>query len=77
VHTGILYGKEIDFVLEKDKERKYVQVAYLLNDKKFIEREFGNLTAIKDNYEKIVVSLDDVPLGNLEGIKHVCAWDLS
>jgi predicted AAA+ superfamily ATPase len=31
----------------------------LLSSKKVINREFWNLLAIKDNYEKIVVSMDD------------------
>ena len=35
---------------------------------------FGNLEQIADNYEKVVVSLVDVNLGNRKGIKHINAW---
>ncbi len=75
VYTGVIGGKEIDFIAEKGAERLYVQATYLLSDEAVIAREFGNLEAIPDNHEKIVVSLDDLPLGNKEGIKHLRAWD--
>lgn len=52
-------GKEIDFIAEKWWEKKYIQVCYLLTSKDVIEREFWNLLSIKDNYEKIVVSMDE------------------
>jgi predicted AAA+ superfamily ATPase len=76
IYTGKLPVGEIDFVAEKDNNRLYIQVAYLLSDEDVIEREFGNLDKINDNYEKLVVSLDDVNLGNRKGIKHVNAWEL-
>ena len=75
VYTGGLNGKEIDFIAEKKGERKYVQVAYLLSSKDVIDREFGNLELINDNYEKLVVSMDDVNFGNRDGIRHINAWD--
>ncbi len=74
VYTGTLKDKEIDFIAEKDDERKYLQVCYVLADESVVEREFGNLEQIGDNYEKVVVSLDDVNFGNRKGIKHINAW---
>lgn len=76
IYTGKYDNYEIDFVVEKSDLRKYIQVCYLLSDDSVIEREFGNLEKINDNYEKIVVSLDDINLGNREGIRHINAWDL-
>ena len=75
VYTGTLKNKEIDFIAQKEGNRKYVQVCYLLADETVIEREFGNLEQVADHYEKFVVSLDDVNLGNRKGIKHVNAWE--
>jgi len=75
VYTGTLKNKEIDFIAEKDGDRKYVQVCYLLADETVVEREFGNLEQVADHYEKVVVSLDDVNLGNRKGIKHLNAWE--
>jgi len=65
-------NKEIDFVAEREGEKIYVQVCYLLSDNKIIEREFGNLLAVKDNYPKYVVSYDDFSAPNTyEGITHL------
>ncbi len=75
VYTGRIKGREIDFIAEKNNIKKYVQVAYLLPDDRVVEREFGNLELIDDNFEKIVVSMDDVNFGNRNGIAHVKAWD--
>ncbi len=70
VKTGVLTGgKEIDFIAEKDGERKYVQVAMTVADKDTAEREYGNLTTISDNYEKIVVTYRDSFPNTFKGIK--------
>jgi len=63
--------KEIDFVAEKNGEKMYVQVATTLFDEKTREREFGNLLAIKDNYPKIVVTMDKVEGASFQGIKQI------
>jgi len=62
--------KEIDFIAKKSGEKIYVQVCYLLHDSKTIEREFGNLEKIKDNYPKFVVSMDEFSGNSRNGIKH-------
>ena len=70
VKIGTLGDREIDFVAQKKNKTVYTQVSYLLSDKKTIDREFGNLLAINDNYEKIIVSMDKISFDNYEGIKH-------
>ena len=70
VMVGKLGEREIDFVAIKDNSTVYVQVCYLLPDKKVIKREFGNLLAINDNYRKIVVSMDEFAAGNIDGVEH-------
>ncbi len=75
VFTGTDRTKEIDFIIKKEGTVKYIQTCYLLTDEKVIQREFGNLEGIRDNYEKMVISLDDVSLGNRNGIIHYLAWD--
>ena len=76
VMVGVYYDKEIDFVAQKSGKTIYVQVAYLLSNPKTVEREFGNLLSIKDNHEKIVVSLDDAKFDDYQGIKHKMPWEL-
>ena len=46
-------------------------------DEQTAKREYAPLEAIQDNYEKFVVSLDDISLPSNEGIKHIQAWNLS
>jgi len=50
-------------------------VTYLLSSDEIINREFGNLEMINDNYPKTVVSLDEMSFGNRNGIKHMTAWE--
>lgn len=73
VTVGILRVGEIDFVATKDSQTIYIQATYLLSSKETIEREFGNLAAIKDNYPKYVVSMDPVSgdLPEYPGIHHI------
>lgn len=70
VKVGVIPNGEIDFVCEKEGEKIYVQVALTLNEKQTIEREFGNLMKIKDNYPKMVITLDDFKGNTYEGIFH-------
>lgn len=74
VYVGVMKNKEVDFVAKKADKTLYVQSAYVLFDEHTIKREYASLEAINDNYEKIVVSLDDVALPQNHGIKHVQAW---
>lgn len=60
VMIGTLPIGEIDFVAEKGGKPIYIQVAYMLTDASTIEREFGNLMKIPDNYPKYVVTMDSI-----------------
>ena len=76
VYVGVLPNKEVDFVAQKGDRVLYVQVTYLLVDEQTVKREYGALEAISDNYEKWVVSMDEVLLHSNKGIKHVQVWNL-
>ncbi len=69
VAVGKTNEYEIDFVAYKGREKLYVQVCYALASPSTIEREFGNLERIKDNYPKYVIS-GDLPDFSRNGIKH-------
>ena len=70
VTVGKQVDKEIDFIAEKQTQKLYVQVSYLLASEETIEREFGAYYAIRDNFPKYVVSYDDFDMSR-EGIKHM------
>ena len=76
VHVGTMRDLEVDFVVEKDNRRAYHQVCYLLADATVIDREFRSLERIGDNYPKSVISLDDISLGERNGIAHQLLWNL-
>ncbi|NJW55779.1 ATP-binding protein, partial [Salinimicrobium sp. CDJ15-91] len=69
VQVGILGDKEIDFIAEKEGEKLYVQVALSINNPETLEREFGNLKNIRDNYPKKVVTLEAFSGNTVEGIE--------
>ena len=72
VSVGTLPNGEIDFVAEKGGMTIYLQIAYLITDDKTIEREFGNLLKIPDNYPKFVISMNPMMRPqNYNGIKHL------
>ncbi|HPE58268.1 MAG TPA: ATP-binding protein [Bacteroidales bacterium] len=71
VSVGSLDDFEIDFVAEKHDEKKYFQVTYMMTDEKTTLRETGNLLKIKDNYPKYIISMDELPASNIEGIKQM------
>ena len=69
VYIGKLNPGEIDFIATKSGEKKYFQVAYLLNDARVVEREFGAYKTINDNYPKYVLSMDKTDFSQ-NGIMH-------
>jgi predicted AAA+ superfamily ATPase len=71
VKIGTLPPEEIDFVCTKNGETLYVQVTIELSSQETIDREFGNLLKIKDNYPKIVVSGERSFENTYEGIEHI------
>jgi len=70
IKVGQVGPNEIDFVGKRQGEIIYVQVCYLLNEQATVDREFGNLEKINDNYPKIVVSMDEFAGNTRKGIQH-------
>ena len=70
VTVGKAGEKEIDFIAERQSERIYIQVSYLLASPETIEREFGVYQTIRDNYPKYVLSLDEFDMSR-DGIIHM------
>jgi len=71
IQIGQIQSKEIDFVATKGGQTLYIQVCYLLSSQEVIDREFGNLLEIKDNYPKYVVSMDEFAPKNIQGVEHL------
>ena len=71
VNVGKVNNLEVDFVVKKENEIEYYQVTTSLYDEKTKQREINSLKAIKDNYKKTILTLDDYGLGNIDGINIV------
>ena len=76
VAVGKYQNTEVDFVVEKQGAFTYIQVTAEMTTKDTFDREIKPLYAIRDNYEKIVLTLDKLTLGNYDGIRviHVLDW---
>ena len=75
VYIGKLGDKEIDFIAEKKDKKIYIQVAYKLDNDKVIDREFGHLLAINDQYPKYVITMDDFWKDSMSGVQHLYITD--
>ena len=69
VTVGKSGQKEIDFVCQKQEQKIYIQVSYLLASEETVEREFGVYHSVRDNFPKYVVSMDELDFSR-DGIKH-------
>ena len=75
VTIGKYQENEVDFVAEKRGEFTYIQVTADMVSESTFDSEMKPLYAIQDNYEKIVLTLDKLTVGNYDGIKVVNVID--
>lgn len=77
VQVGALRNKEIDFVAYQNGVTLFIQVAFTLSDEKTFNREFDNLMSLKNNHPKIIVTMDELPVKEKDGIYFVPVWELN
>ena len=71
VWTGTTRNTEVDFVCKNTTgEIDYYQVAWQMTNESTVEREFGALEKINDNYPKYLLTTDSFTQ-NRSGIRHV------
>lgn len=71
IWIGTSRNGEVDFVCKtKTGEIEYYQVAWQMTNEKTLEREFGALEKIKDNYPKFLLTTDGFTQQR-SGIKHL------
>lgn len=76
VNVGKNGDTEVDFVAQKQGVLHYFQVTADMTNEDTFNREIRPLQSIKDNYEKVILTLDRITTGNFEGIKviHLLEW---
>ncbi|MDO4178767.1 MAG: ATP-binding protein [Phascolarctobacterium sp.] len=79
LNVGKFNATEIDFVAEKNGIFEYYQVTADMTAEATFTREITPLQSLKDNYDKIVLTLDRFSLGNYNGVKvvNIIDWLLS
>lgn len=71
VWTGTARNTEVDFVCKNPiGEIEYYQIAWLMSGESTVEREFGALEKINDNYPKYLLTTDSFTQ-NRSGIRHL------
>mgnify|MGYP000264294387 FL=1 len=75
VYVGKLDDLEVDFVCMDQKRIIYYQVAATVRDEKTLKRELLPLQKIKDHYQKVILTLDEDPEADYEGIRRINALD--
>ncbi|MEA4962858.1 ATP-binding protein, partial [Lutispora sp.] len=71
VYIGKVGETEVDFVAQKPNEKLYIQVTETMSGEEVRERELRPLRIIRDNYEKIVLSMDKSYISSYDGIKSI------
>ena len=75
VYIGKIDDLEVDFVARGNKGVQYIQVAASVRDKNTLSRELASLQRIPDNYPKVILTLDEDPEADYEGIRRINALD--
>ncbi len=75
VAIGKIDNQEVDFIATRGAEKKYIQVSERMNAPETRERELSPLRKIRDNYEKLVITLECDLAQTQDGIRIIQALD--
>lgn len=69
IAVGKIVNKEIDFIATKDDEKIYFQITEDMTAESTRERELAPLMMIRDNYEKIIITMNTNSTSSINGIR--------
>lgn len=75
VYVGKLGELEVDFVAINNKKVIYFQIAATVHDNNTLKRELTPLQKINDHYQKFILTLDEDPEADYNGIRRVNALE--
>ena len=73
VYIGKIDNLEVDFVAIDENDIVYYQVAATVRDEATLKRELSPLQQINDQYPKYILTLDEDPEADYDGIKRINA----
>ena len=71
VYVGKVNELEVDFVAMDSKKTIYYQVAATTREEETLKRELAPFEKIKDHYQKIILTLDEDPEADYNGIRRI------
>ena len=75
VYIGKVDNLEVDFVAINENGTTYYQVSATVRDEATLSRELASLQKISDQYPKVILTLDQDPPADYNGIKRINALD--
>ncbi|MCL1918673.1 MAG: ATP-binding protein [Peptococcaceae bacterium] len=75
VYVGQIGDAEVDFVAMNGDGTTYLQVAASVRDNTTLRRELSSLQKISDHYPKLLLTLDDDPTADYDGIRRINGLD--
>jgi len=75
VYVGKVDDTEVDFVAQNSEGNTYIQVSATVRDENTLQRELRPLQMINDHYPKILLTLDEDPVRDFNGIKQINVLD--
>jgi hypothetical protein len=75
VYIGKVDNQEIDFVAMNQDGRSYFQIAATVREPATLERELAPLRKLSDHYPKYILTLDEDPEADYDGIRRIRALD--
>lgn len=75
VYVGKVDDLEVDFVAMEQKRITYYQVAASVRDENTLKRELASLQKINDHYQKVILTLDEDPEADYDGIRRINALE--
>lgn len=75
VYAGKTGNAEIDFVVVKGNDKVYYQVSLSVRDEGTLKRELDPLESLSDNYPKYLLTMDNDPVIQHDGIKQLYVLD--
>lgn len=77
VYVGVQGQLEVDFVALRKDQKLYIQVSWqMAGNEQTAMREYAPLLNIKDQFRKVIITLDDVRFPNNNGVEHLFPWEL-
>ncbi|MBD5523444.1 MAG: ATP-binding protein [Lachnospiraceae bacterium] len=75
VYVGKVNDLEIDFVASNERGQVYFQVSVTVRNEEVLHRELAPLQLLSDNYPKYILTLDNDPEADYEGIRRINALE--